>query len=106
MSHNRFLFLFAFVLATGVEAAAQDSHAWKRVYTGDGYLIDVNVGSLEFGEDRILRAQIRTVLDKEEVLKDSPGSKSKTRLENIEYKLRQGNYRIVEVVHLDSAGKP
>ena len=98
--------LITIVLSLGVQAAAQQSSSWKRVYTGDGYVIDLNVTSLEFGSDQILRAQIRTVLEKEEPIKDIPGGKSKSRVEQIEYKLRNGNYRITEVVLLDSAGKP
>ena len=100
----RFL-LIIIVLSLAVDATAQQS-SWKRVYTGEGYVIDLNVMSLEFGSDQILKAQIRTVLDKEEPIKDIPGGKSKSRVEQIEYKLRNGNYRITEVVLLDSGGKP
>ena len=92
-------------LSLAVEATAQQSSSWKRVYTGDGYVIDLNVTSLEFGSDQTLRAQIRTVLEKEETIKDVPGGKSKSRVEQIEYRLRGGDYRITEVVLLDSAGK-
>lgn len=101
----RFL-LITIVLSLGVQATAQQSNKWKRVYTGDGYVIDVDLASVEFGSDQILQTQIRTVLDKEELLKDSHGAKLKTRLEQVEYKLRPGNYRIAEVVLLDPAGQP
>lgn len=99
-------FLLIIVVLLPVQATAQQSSSWKRVYTGDGYVIDLNVMSLEFGSDQILRAQIRTVLEKEEPIKDIPGAKSKSRVEQIEYKLRNGNYRITEVMLFDSADKP
>src|SRR4030095_2824112 len=53
-----------------------------------------------------LVAQIRTVLNKEEPLRDNSGAKSKTRLEKIEYRILYGDYRAVQLVLLDSAGKP
>lgn len=105
MNVARFL-LMSVVLTTGVHASAQQSNNWKRVYTGDGYVIDLNVTSLQFGSDQRLHAQIRTVFDKEESIKDVPGGKSKSRIEQVEYKLRNGDYRITEVVLLDAAGKP
>lgn len=100
------LFIGFVVLTSGLvpSTAAQDSPVWKRVYTGDGYVIEVNVGSFEFVANGILQGQIRTVHKKEEVLKD--GAKSKTRLETVEYNLRQRVYRSVQVVLLDTSGKP
>lgn len=103
----RITLLIIFVVLTSGLAAkteAQESPVWKRVYTGDGYTIEVNVGSFEFVANGILQGQIRTVLNKEEVLKD--GAKSKTRLETVEYNLRQRVHRSVQVVLLDTSGKP
>lgn len=85
---------------------AQDSPVWKRVSTGDDYVIDVNLSSIDFGPNRTLVAQIRTVLKKEEPLRDNPGAKSKTRVEKVEYRISNGDYRIAQLVLLDSAGKP
>jgi hypothetical protein len=99
------LLIVGLLLSAGLftTAGAQDSPNWKRVYTGDDYSIDVNVASLVFGINQILRAEIRTVFDREE-LRD--GAKSKTRMERIEYNLHENNYRIVQFVLLDGAGKP
>lgn len=101
----RVLLIVGLVLSAGLgaTAAAQDSPNWKRVYTGDGYSIDVNVASLAFDINQILRAEIRTVFDHEE-LRD--GVKSKTRLERVEYNLHENNYRIAQLVLLDASGKP
>ncbi|HEX7295730.1 MAG TPA: hypothetical protein VF251_08270, partial [Pyrinomonadaceae bacterium] len=100
----RFL-LITMVVSIAFQAIAQQPTSWKRVYTGDGYVIDLNLTSVEFGSDQTLRTQIRTVLQKEESVEEVPGAKSKTRLEQLEYKLHNGDYRITEVVLLDSAGK-
>lgn len=99
----RFLSIVFFGLLAASGASAQDKGDWKRVYTGDEYRIEVNVTSFEFDANGTLQGEIRTVLNKEEVLKD--GAKSKTRLEKVEYRLRQRAYRSVQVVLLDSAGK-
>ena len=103
----RLLFIAGLVLLGVVTTTtAQDSPVWKRVSTGDDYVIDVNLASVEFGANRTLVAQIRTVLNKEEPLRDNSGAKSKTRLEKIEYRILYGDYRAVQLVLLDSAGKP
>ena len=101
----RALSIVGLVLSAGLGAitAAQDPPNWKRVYTGDDYSIEVNVASLIFDINQILRAEIRTVFDHEE-LRD--GVKSKTRLERVEYNLHENNYRIAQLVLLDAAGKP
>ena len=103
-----FLLIAGLVLSAvaGITTTAQDAPVWKRVSTGDDYVIDVNVASLDFGPNRTLVAQIRTVLNKEESLTDYPGAKSKTRIERVEYRLPQTDYRVVQLVLLDSAGKP
>jgi hypothetical protein len=97
---------FVLLAVAGTTTTAQDSPVWKRVSTGDDYAIDVNVASLNFGAGRTLVAEIRTVLNKEELLRDNSGAKSKTRVEKIEYRLAEGDYRVVQLVLLDSAGKP
>ncbi len=100
----RFFNIVFLGLSAASGATAQDTGQWKRVYTGDEYRIEVNVTSFEFDANGNLQGEIRTVLNKEEVLKD--GAKSKIRLEKVEYNLRQRAYRSVQVVLLDSANKP
>src|SRR5262245_7892827 len=95
------LICVVFLLAgLAVNPQGQDAGVWKRVYTGDGYMIEVNIANLEFDVNRILRTQIRTILDKEEPLKDGSGAKSKTRLEKVEYQFQHNDYRVVQVVLL------
>jgi hypothetical protein len=102
------LLIAAFVLSAGAgtTTSAQDSPVWKRVSTGDDYVIDVNLTSVDFGANRTLVAQIRTVLSKEESLRDNSGAKSKTRVEKVEFRITNGDYRVVQLTLLDSAGKP
>ena len=102
------LLIAGFVLAVGAgtTTTAQDSPVWKRVSTGDDYVIDVNLASVDFGANRTLVAQIRTVLKKEELVRDNSGAKSKTRLEKVEFRITNGDYRVVQLTLLDSAGKP
>jgi hypothetical protein len=104
----RLLLIAGLLLSAVLETTttAQDSPVWKRVSTGEDYVIDVNLASVDFSANRTLVAQIRTVLKKEETLRDNSGAKSKTRLERIEYRIPNGDYRVVQLVLLDSAGKP
>jgi hypothetical protein len=96
---------FVLSAGAGTTTTAQDSPVWKRVSTGDDYVIDVNLASVDFGANRTLVAQIRTVLNKEESLRDNSGAKSKTRLEKVEFRITNGDYRVVQLTLLDSAGK-
>ena len=83
----------------------QSKDKWHRVYTGEGYVIEINASSLRFQPDHVLRVQFRTILSNPETLGGSSGEKYKTRLEAIEFKLDQGRYRISDTTVLDSSGK-
>jgi len=85
--------------------AQSEKDLWRRVYTGEESVIDVNVPSLTLDIGHILRVRFRTVLSKPESLKEKPETKYKSRLETVEFKLTDKRYRFQDVVSLDSAGK-
>jgi hypothetical protein len=91
-------------LAISIRAQGEKDR-WQRVYTGEESVIDVNVSSLTFEVSHILRVKFRTILSKPESLKEKPGTKYKSRLETIEFKLTEKRYRFYDIGLLDSAGK-
>ena len=86
-------------------SAQQTKDKWYRVYTGEGYVIEINASSLRFQPDHVLRVQFRTILSNPETLGGTSGEKYKTRLEAIEFKLDERRYRISDTTLLDSGGK-
>ena len=84
---------------------AQSPELWKRVHTGEDSVIDLNSSLIEFDVGHILRIEIRTILNTPEELRDKSRTKYLTRLETVEYNLRQPKYRIIHVVLLDSSGR-
>ena len=98
--------LFACVLCGPVRISGQQTpDKWERVYTGEGVVIHINASSVKFEPDRILRAQYRTVLSTAETLRGTPSGKYKSRLETIDFKLNEGQYRFSEITLLDPDGK-
>ncbi|MGH9966374.1 MAG: hypothetical protein ACREBG_00865 [Pyrinomonadaceae bacterium] len=85
--------------------AQRERDKWQRVYTGEESVIDVNVSGPTFDAGHVLRVKFRTTLSKPESLKEKPGTKYKSRLETIEFKLTDKRYRIHDISFLDSAGK-
>ena len=85
--------------------AQQTKDKWQRVYTGDESVIEINVSSLRFQPDYILRVQFRTVMSHPETVAGSSGAKYKTRLETIDFKLDESRYSVFETSLLDSGGK-
>lgn len=85
--------------------AQQESDKWQRVYTGDESIIEINASSLRFAPDRILRVGFRTVLSKSGSLATTPGAKYKSRVETIDFKLNEKQYRLCETTFLDAQGR-
>ena len=83
----------------------QSKDKWYRVYTGEGYVIEINASSLRFQPGRVLRVQFRTILSNPETLGGSSGEKYKTRLEAIEFKLDERRYRMSDTTLLNSAAR-
>lgn len=83
----------------------QTPHKWERVYTGQEYVIEINVSHMKLEPERVLQAQFRTVLSAPESLRGKPEAKYKTRLETIDFKLNERKYRFAEITLLDPSGK-
>ena len=92
------------VSGPGLIRAQHTKDKWQRVYTGEESVIEINVSSLSLQPDQILRVQFRTILSHPETLPGTSGTKYKTRLETIDFKVT-GRYRPFETTLLDSSGK-
>ena len=83
---------------------AQAKDKWERVYTGEEAVIEINASSLKFEPDYILRAQFRTILSHPETLPGTSDAKYKARLEVLDFKMNQRQYRMFETTLLDTRG--
>ena len=97
--------LFVCLLCGPISVCGQQTaDKWDRVYTGEEYVIEINVSRLKLEPDRILQAQFRTILSAPESLRGKPEAKYKTRLETIDFKLNERKYRFTEITLLDPSG--
>lgn len=103
--NQRWSILLVCLLSAGICVNGQQEERWDRVYTGEEYVIEMNVSTVRLEPERILKAQFRTVLSQPEALKGTPETKYKTRLETIEFKLSDRRYRFSEISLLDPDGK-
>jgi hypothetical protein len=85
--------------------AQQTNDKWKRVYTGEDSVIDINAATLRFEHGSILRAGFRTILSKPQKLEGPAGAKFKSRLETIDFKASERRYRVWEASLRDSTGQ-
>jgi len=91
------------VLAAAVSAAAQGKSAWRRVYTYDDAVIEMEEIKLSFGD--FGRVRFRTVYARPEELRGSPGVRFKTQVEDLELKCAERQYRLAEPTYLDAGGR-
>lgn len=97
------LALLASLLCTfPISVGAQEKARWQRVYTGEGSVIEIDVLSLQFEAERVVRATYRTVLSKPESLPEKSGTKYKSRIEMVAFSAVGRRYRFEEVRWLDS----
>ncbi|MFZ0063123.1 MAG: hypothetical protein WAL47_13925 [Pyrinomonadaceae bacterium] len=94
-----------FCLPISIGAQQEKAH-WQRVYTGEDSVIEMNVSSLRFEPQHIVRASYRTVLSKAEGLPEKSGKKYKSRIERIAFSSAGNRYRFEEVSWLDSNVQP
>lgn len=94
--------LFALFAATGI--SQKDSDKWLRVVTGEDSVIDVDKTSLAIEPNQLIQADFRTVLSKNEPIPEKPGTKYSTRLNTIEFDLKDGRYRVLKSTLSDSSG--
>jgi hypothetical protein len=96
-------FLLTFLLLlSATSVIGQKLPDWYRVYTFDESFIEMNTANVILGGD-IGRVTFRWVFDQPERL--SPSLRYKRRLETIEFKCADKQYRMYEVVFLNSLGK-
>jgi hypothetical protein len=101
----RITILVLLLLWVSVFTVAQEKDEWRRVYTMEDAVIDMNTSKVTFGDKRIGRVRFRWVLKKPEALKEMPGVSYKSRLETIEFKCYEERYRLDETTLLDAKGK-
>jgi|GEM_PF-1784575 len=99
------LMLALLICRLSVPVCAHEKELWRRVYTGEDSVIDMDAASLRFDSGHLLRVRFRTILSKAESLNRSSETKYKSRLETVEFKLASNQYRYREMNLLDAAGK-
>ena len=104
MSLSRATFLTVVFASASLCLHAQPREKWKRVFTGEGSVIDVNVSSLRLEANYLLRVDFRTTLSKPENIARDQGAKYKSRIETIRFKLNEDRYRLCETTWFDSNG--
>ena len=96
--------IMAWVLSPVLAASlvAQEKSKWRRVYTYDDAVIEMEVIRLSFGN--FGRVRFRTVFDGPVELRGSPGVTYKSRIEDTELMCAERQYRVTEIVFLDAGG--
>ena len=98
-------FLLTFLLLlSSTSVVGQRPPEWYRVYTFDESFIEMNTSNVILGGD-IGRVTFRWVFNQPEQLSHSSGLRYQRRLETIEFKCADKQYRMFEVVFLNSFGK-
>jgi hypothetical protein len=85
--------------------AQEPKDKWKRVFTGEGSIIEINIATPRFEPSHVMRVEFRTTFSKAEKLSSTSDLHYKTRLETIDFKLNEKRYRLFETTILDEAGK-
>lgn len=94
------------VLCTSTVVIGREKDKWRRVYTYEDSVIEMNEASAILVNNDIGRVTFRTVYSKPQDMKEKPDVKYKTRLETIEYKCAEKRFRTFLVTLLDSKDKP
>lgn len=100
----RFVLLTAIFVISGLTGIAQDD-PWLRVFTDEQSVIDVNRSSLVLESNRVIRAEFRTQLSTPEPVPEKLGINYQTRLDSIQFSVKDDRYRIAESKLLDESGK-
>src|SRR5215212_3094611 len=91
------------LLLSACPVVAQEKSQWRRVYTYDDAVIELEEIKLSFGN--FGRVRFRTVFDKPKALRESPGVKYKSQIEDTELMCAQRQYRVNETTFLDARGR-
>jgi len=82
--------------------ASAQHDKWRRVFTGEDFIVDMNPATLSFETGRTMLIQFRTVFSRTQ--STTGNLKYKTSLETMEFNSRK-RYRYREITLLDSANK-
>jgi hypothetical protein len=104
MLNMRIAVSIALLLWLSIVAVAQEKEQWRRVYTFDDGVVEMNTAKVTYGERSAGRVQFRWMWDKPLKLKETPEVSYKARLEVIEFKRPERRYRIFETTLLDAKG--
>ena len=85
--------------------AQQPTDKWRRAYTSEGFITDIDPSSLRFEPEKIVRVQSRTIVSEPISLQGNTEPKYKTALQTIDFKLNANQYRLAETVLLDIGEK-
>jgi hypothetical protein len=91
------------LLLTAGSLAAQEKSRWRRVYTFDDAVVEMEEIKLSFGN--FGRVRFRTVFDESRELRGSPGVKYRSRVEDMELMCAERQYRVIELVFYDARGR-
>ena len=91
------------VLLTAGALAAQEKSRWRRVYTYDDAVVEMEEIKLSFGN--FGRVRFRTVFDESRELRGSPGRKYQGWVEDMELMCAERQYRVTELVFIDARGR-
>ncbi len=84
--------------------AQDNTDQWLRVFTEEESIIDVNRSSLVLEQNQVISAQFKTKLLKPEPVPGKPDIKYQTRLDSIQFSMKDRRYRISESDLLDASG--
>lgn len=100
----RLVFVTAIFVVSSLTGHAQDD-LWLRVVTAEESVIEVNRTSLVLERNGVIRAEFRTQLSTPEAVPEKLGVKYQTRLDSIQFSVKDDRYRIAESKLLDESGK-
>jgi hypothetical protein len=93
--------LMALFVSKGI--AQNDGDQWLRVVTGEQLVIDVDRMSLVLEPNRTVRATFKTILSNPEPV-SGRSVKLKTRVDTLQFNLKDSQYRVAETILSDSSG--
>src|SRR5262245_48926173 len=83
----------------------KNSDKWLRVVTGEESVMDLDKFSLVLEPNQLLHADFRTTLLKEEPIPEIPNARYLTRVDTIQFSVKDEEYRILKSTLFDSSGK-
>ncbi len=85
---------------------AEGKDKWRRVYTMEDSVIDMNLSKVTFGLEKVGYVRFRTTFSRPLPVHVSPELKYKRVVETIELKCPSKLYRVIEATLFDDKGDP